>query len=164
LSKDEDEESSPACDVDLETGKVVRVLFGEVDLGSDDLIKRARSQTLILQKQWHSRMTHVSDTLEDEHDSGSADSLGRSSSVQVGPSVKKGCEGEITSQLTAAPQLRSSRLTLQGTEKHGSVVTSEQVVGLITGNLDEPTGTGNRREAEEAERQNGMSEKLLPRY
>jgi hypothetical protein len=45
---------------------------------------------------------------------------------------------------------RSNQLTLQGTEKHGSVVTSEQVVGLITGNLDETTGTGDRRKTKEA--------------
>ena len=39
---------------------------------------------------------------------------------------------------------------MQSTEKHGSVITSEQVVGLITRNLDETTGTGDRRETKEA--------------
>jgi hypothetical protein len=44
LSEDEDEQSSPTRDVDLESGKVVRVLLGKVDLRSDDLQGGSRGQ------------------------------------------------------------------------------------------------------------------------
>ena len=98
LGEDEDEESSPTCDVDLETGKVVRVLLGEVNLGSDDLIGRCGVSVTEWRMALNTSATHVSDTLEHKHDGGSTNSLSRSSSVQVGPSVKKSCGRWIASQ------------------------------------------------------------------
>jgi hypothetical protein len=39
---------------------------------------------------------------------------------------------------------------LQSTEKHGNVITSEQIVGLITRYLEQTGGTSDRRQTEEA--------------
>lgn len=44
----------------------------------------------------------------------------------------------------------STKLTLQSTEKHGNVVTSEQIVGLITRDLEQTGGTSDRGQTEEA--------------
>jgi hypothetical protein len=48
----------------------------------------------------------------------------------------------------------STKLTLQSTEKHGNVVTSEQIVGLITRDLEQTSCTSDRRQTEEAIRAN----------
>jgi hypothetical protein len=65
---DEDELDTPAANVDVETGVVVRGLLGQVDLGTND----------------------VSDGESAEHGGGGDDSLGGAGSVEVAPGDEEG--------------------------------------------------------------------------